>query len=278
LTVSTRDIPILFSAPMIRALIEGRKTMTRRVVSLGNCEFGSFAPGKASKQFWQHASLDRAWPDRGFPDAAGVYRSGYLHVPCHDQAGGCAHCRQYGWAGTAHRLRPKVQIGDRMWVRETVACGACAPSPPSTWSPSFWRREQGTPDNPNGLWYAADGLAPRSPITDRGRWVPSIHMPRWASRITDVVTAVKIERLQDISDIDVIAEGVVAFQSGSTPMFGIHVEGGYEHAGLTPRETFMNLWCALHGPAAWNANPFVVATTFRVIRANIDAPEARIAA
>lgn len=255
----SKDIPIIFSAPMVRALLDGRKSMTRRIMKLPTKneyirpDMGGWAPttvgGGSSFVVRRDGTREAA------PEIIAIWNQ---------TTGTCVAARH--------------QIGDRLWVRETVACGACAPSPPSTWSPSFWRREQGSPENRNGLWYAADGLAPRAPITSRGKWVPAIHMPRWVSRLTLVLTGVKIERLQDISDGDIIAEGAVSFNNGSTMMFGIPVIGGYEHAGLTARETFWNLWCSLNGPHAWNENPFVVASSFRVIKANIDAPEARLAA
>jgi hypothetical protein len=241
-----KDIPIIFSGPMICALLEGRKTMTRRIFELdkvgppprwdGRFGFSCLTPERC-------VELRGVDPERG----------------------------------PLSRFMPvRYWKGDRLWVRETVACGACAPSAPSTWASSFWRREQGTPENRNGLWYAADGLSPRSPITDRGKWVPPIHMPRWASRLTLVVTGTKIERLQDISEEDARAEGIFEFYSPGR-MFGVKVEDGYAFCGLSARESFMSLWCELHGPDAWNKNPEVVAVSFRVIKANIDAPEARIA-
>jgi hypothetical protein len=214
-----KDIPVIMSGPMVRATLDGRKTVTRRLAWRGEKVGGRRKPSS-----WQ-----------------------------------------------------QVKPAARLWVRETVACGACAPSAPSTWAPSFWRREQGTPENRNDLWYAADGLSPRSPITERGKWVPSIHMPRWASRLTLVVTATKIERLQDISEEDARAEGIFDFYSPGR-MFGVKVEEGYAFCGLSARESFMSLLCDLHGPDAWNKNPEIVAVSFRVIKANIDAPEARIAA
>jgi hypothetical protein len=139
----------------------------------------------------------------------------------------------------------KYAKGDRLWVRETVACGAS----------SFWRREQGSPNNHNGLWYAADGLSPASPITERGRWVPSIHMPRWASRLTLIVTGTKVERLWSLSTADERAEG-------------------FRNDDLK----FSEFWGELHGAGAWDKNPEVEVVSFRVIRANIDAPEARLTA
>jgi hypothetical protein len=61
-------------------------------------------------------------------------------------------------------------------------------------------------------------------------------------------------------------------------MFGVKVEGGYACCGLSARESFISLWCELHGADAWNKTPEIVAISFRVVNANIDAPEARIAA
>ncbi|WP_341702555.1 hypothetical protein [Ferrovibrio sp.] len=213
-----RDIPIIFSAPMVRALLDGRKSQTRRL----------------------------AWHRRT------------------ERPSGCMSNvdTPSSWQ--------KVKTGDRLWVRETVAAGACAPSKPSEWSPSFWAREQGCIYNPSGLWYEADDTIPERTISSRGKWAPSIHMPRWASRLTLVVTATKIERLQDICEIDAHAEGIAwcdrwqGFTTNPGAMGGEHY-----HAG-DPCKAFASLWISLHGPESWADNPEVVALTFTVHRANVD--------
>lgn len=255
----SKDIPIIFSASMVRALLDGRKTMTRRIISLRNCEFGSIRAGKLSKLYWQHAAWDLAWPDRGFPDEAGNYRSGYLHAPCHDDdniGAACEVCQDYGWDTTSHRLRPKVQVGDRLWVRENLTCSGAY------------------------IQYAADakiieweidraGIKGRTwPVTWLQDPRPSIHMPRAASRLTEIVTAIKIERLQDISEEDAIAEGVNA----------ISMVDVRRQAAWSARGDFAQLWNVLHGSDAWDKNPFVIATTFRTVKANIDSAEVRAAA
>lgn len=238
-----RDFPIIFSAPMVRAQLRGEKTMTRRILSLHNCEFGSISAGKLSKLYSQHAAWNRACTDRGFPDESGNYCSGYLHVPCHDSdivGSQCAVCQDHGWERTVHRLRPKVQVGDRLWVRESAHIDG---------------RE---------INYMADHVGDPAGLG----WRPSIHMPRWASRLTDIITAVKIERLQDISEQDAKAEGAVkAVYSEESCRW-------YEHNSGTYVCGFAGLWCHLHGSDSWDENPFVVAITFRVVKANIDAPEA----
>jgi len=216
------DLPIIFSAPMVRALLREvdhpgtGKTMTRRLAWL--------------------ESADRRTKE---------------YTP-----------RRSPW----HRVKP----GDRLWVREVVACGACAPSKPSHWASGFWRREQGSPENPSGLWYAADDLAPAKTISDRGRWIPPIHMPRWASRLTLIVTATKIERLQQISEADAIAEGCKGVR-GPNPDFP-------DEWDPSPVEEFRELWQSLHGAESWNSNPEVVAITSKVCRTNIDAMPKEIAA
>ena len=104
---------------------------------------------------------------------------------------------------------------------------------------------------------------------DRTRWTPSIHMPRWASRITLRVTDVKIERLQDISEADALAEGVW------------HASAEYRDEVCTwrdaptvlarlPAKHFAKLWNDINGPDAWESNPWVTATSFEVIKANVD--------
>lgn len=162
----------------------------------------------------------------------------------------------------APSLWQKVKPGDLLWVRESVACRPDA-------------------DDYDALYYPADDAVVRSWADDdetadrfhalycyrgkRGEMVRSIHMPRWASRLTLIVTATKIEPVQAISEADAMAEG-------ATPVLVPPDGGGAPHV-----EGFAELWSNLHGSASWNANPEVVAISYRVIKANIDSPEARAA-
>lgn len=130
----------------------------------------------------------------------------------------------------------KCQPGDRLWVRETFQVPAlCAVQYRATDTARI------------GHWDPAIGP-----------WRPSIHMPRWASRITLEVTAVKVERLQDISEEDAEAEGVFAHVAEHS------INKVYRSArGETAVRYFSALWEKLHGPGAWEANPVVVAISFR---------------
>ncbi len=115
------------------------------------------------------------------------------------------------------------------------------------------------------IWFPADGPVPEKhagQFWHRAR--PSIHMPRWASRMTLTVTDVRVQRLQDISEADAVAEGVIHDSFG----------GWRGHEGTIGYPTaiwaYHHLWNSLHGPGAWDANPWVVALTFNVQRGNID--------
>jgi hypothetical protein len=215
-----RDIPIIFSGPMVRALLDGRKTMTRRLAwrDARKCE----EPGEGSRLKYQ---LD----DNGV--------TGKI----------------------THHLRPSpwrnVQPGDRLWVRESFS----GPYDYRVISPGMW-----CPGIP--VWYWADGNPSDGDWTKNN---PSIFMPRWASRLTLVITETKIERLQDISQDDATAEG---WPVNPPPVFD-DPEVNRDAA----RDWFSELWEGLHGVQSWQENPEVVALSFRVIRANIDAAEARVA-
>lgn len=224
------DKPIIFSGSMVRAIMAGRKSMTRRVLRWQPDPIPDYHSGP-------HQNADGVW-------GQAIWEPGNVEQFC--------------------PLRLPATVGDRLWVRETVACGACAPSTPSHWSPSFWRREQGSSANPNGLWYAADGLAPERTITGRGRWVPSIHMPRWASRLTLEVTEVRVERLQDISEADAQAEGIE--RSKEFPDRFLTPAGDY----AVPVVAYQRLWNGIHGKDAWDANPWVAVVSFR----RLDTPPA----
>lgn len=205
------DRPIIFSAPMVLALLEGRKTQTRRVL-------GRHGEGRGRYNIF---NADPAWSDS------------YVLDP--------------GNAEWRERDTP-WKVGDRLWVREAWAAGACAGDmPPSHLAPRFWRVENG------GLWYRAGG-EPAHPITPRGKWRSPIHMPRWASRLTLTVTDVRVQRLQEISEEDALAEGV------ERTRFPERGDWGW------PQERFRTLWERIHGPGAWEANPWVAAISFTVER------------
>lgn len=241
LAVEPKERPILFSAPMVRAILEGRKTQTRRVVK------------------FEHANDVDAWAWAGDHWDAGV-------------------CEAGSTATMAQILCPYGQPGDRLWVRETWAAVECTEDHPR----KFWGPDHGwyVEDNsPREQWLRLEysASAPRrtgqygmAMLSDgslyEGPWRPSIHMPRWASRITLEVTGVRIERLQDISNEDAWAEGCHAFPDGpsgkESSYWGCDI-GGPVVLADTPREEFQGLWDSIHGDGAWDLNPWVWVVEFR---------------
>ncbi|MFP5516329.1 MAG: hypothetical protein ACLGJC_25025 [Alphaproteobacteria bacterium] len=218
------DRPIIFSAPMILALLAGRKTQTRRLVPQPPAECGinymlgeeSWLPVEERTPVRRHFE---AWTGPLFQNRPAGHLCGSFDI--------------------TQRFQPR----DRLWVRESI------------------ERHAGL------VGYRADGTTIGENIGVQRDWmwersaVPSIHMPRWASRLTLVVEGVKVERLQDISEEDAIAEGCPA-------------QTDEELAGMEARGWYRDLWDSLHGTGAWDVNPWVVALTFRVVRSNIDAIEA----
>jgi hypothetical protein len=152
---------------------------------------------------------------------------------------------RYPCARQAQRIRcPYGQFGDRLWVRET-------------WRP-VWEEDTGF----CGVGFRAGGM----PEDDRraggymdgtDRWRPSIHMPRWASRITLEIESVRVERLQEISEEDAQAEGVASC--------GVCYGKKILPSTSTGRERYTALWEHINGPGSWAENPWVWAVTFRVV-------------
>lgn len=216
------DRPILFSGPMVRALLAGTKTQTRRVLKVQpHEEAGSLMVGP-----YHPTVIDRHGDDQPGPEIFGVYSS----------------CGEFG-------LRcPYGQPGDRLWVRET-------------WR--LWDGQshvQGEPLDPDVLDGSLIGLDAqflkslpreyRADSGDDGPWRPSIHMPRWAIRITLEITAVRVERLQDISEADAQAEGCIDVDYST---------------GRTYRAAYRELWEQINGHGSWAANPWVWVVEFRRI-------------
>ena len=225
--MTIKERPILFSAPMIRALLDGTKTQTRRAVKR---QFANDAEpaemGKTNEHGHQLSGHSGMWWDdcEGNPETA-------------------ARC-------------PYGQSGDRLVVREAWRTIVEADAlPPRDLSPS------------HRIWYEAD--QPHQP--GFGRYRPGMFMPQWASRITLEVTEVRVERLQDISEADAIAEGcivesVVSGYDGSTIQVPAEIPDpsgvgmrGWDDA----REWYADLWESINGPGSWDVNPWVWVVSFK---------------
>ena len=205
--------PILFSGEMVRAILDGRKGNTRRIVTRNN----STVLGDTRCENWD----ELLWNGEEYADDSlatlGMPRNQYLHVP--------AMCEG---DEVRYRVGSRVSPGDTLWVREAWGLHDTQPSD--------------GPANAHVYYRATDG--DRHDLRYQ-RWRPSIHMPRWASRITLKVLGVHVERLQDITEEDAIAEGFnqTTYRDGR----------GVESARLA----FRNLWDGINGKGAWAANPWV---------------------
>ena len=214
-----RDRPILFSAPMIRALLDGRKTETRRVLKPQPQPF-MVKDGTTTRECdvgLMHIEGD-PWPR---------ITLGRVVTP------------------QEVRCRP----GMLLWVRET-------------WKPHSIYADMKPRDMPQAktFYRTDDAYAPSNTP-----WITSIHMPRWASRITLLVREVRVERVQGITEAAAIAEGCQPHANSQT----IDCD--------TPdlRDDFRRLWNSLHARDGygWYANPWCVVTRFEAIRGNIDSPD-----
>jgi hypothetical protein len=134
---------------------------------------------------------------------------------------------------------PYGNLGDRLWVRETFSYEENGPR----------------------IWYWADGNIAAFNCERPRPIKPSIHMPRWASRITLEITGVRVERLQDISYDDAIAEGCEQRTTCINPGKGV-----YSHVN-EPQDDFSRLWKSINGAESWDANPWVWVIEFKRVEA-----------
>jgi hypothetical protein len=203
-----KERPILFSAPMVRAILEGRKTQTRRVVKLEN-----------------HHIINNIT----MRDGEWYYDTGnkcYFKINC-----------------------PYGKVGDRIWVRETFGLN------------------EGSTKTEREFYYRADHVGCNSfssidlktgETVQVNKWKPSIHMPRKESRIDLEITGVRVERLNDISEQDAIAEGVNqemilnAVTQLDDPLPKHAFVGGFKW-----------LWESINGAGSWQQNPWVWVVSFR---------------
>ncbi|WP_010462420.1 hypothetical protein [Pseudomonas mandelii] len=229
-TATIKERPILFSAPMVRAIQEGRKTVTRRPI-----------------RFQPDVPVTDAIPRRNFPH--GPATIDWYWRPKHGHLNGVPSA---GWDFKC----PYGQPGDRLWVRETWFCDHFEVMRGPYLKPDDLdigeAREDGT------LVYAADGLTPFE--AEQPAWKPSIHMPRWASRILLEITDVRVERLQNISGDQAEAEGVDAAmcqQYLETSPSRFECKEAVIHG-------FAGLWQSTGGN--WDANPRVWVVEFKQVK------------
>ena len=227
------DRPIIFSAPMVRALLAGTKTQTRRVASI------------LDLRIQQHGADLLTWGVRFKKPVRGVVAS---------HSGGCFSDQQARGI-IASQFCPHGRPGDRLWVREAFAI-----VPRTAYRCSEGVQQLLRPDDDHD---AAIYRAGWERSNSGFRWRPSIHMPRWASRLKLEITEVRVERLQDISEADALAEGCVGGH-GAIP--------GYNYAA-TPGEQFRALWGSINGPAAWDENPWVWVIGFKSVPASAPSSE-----
>ena len=190
--MSTKERPIIFSGPMVRSILDGRKTQTRRIIK---------------------------------PQPAWVYGDTVPVKTADADPKGAIRC-------------PYGKPGDRLWVRETfrIFCNVHDGGFPEDHFPCECRK--------------VDAYRATIEHPEMVDWRSPIHMPRWASRILLEVVSVRVERLQDISEADALAEG------------------GWEYKACPrhkdPRGSYRDLWESIHGNAqSWQANPWVWVVEFK---------------
>ncbi|WP_026042447.1 hypothetical protein [Pantoea sp. A4] len=213
-----KERPILFSEQRVRALLAGQQTQTRRIIKTQ-----SFGPGQ------DHHEGVHAF------DVSANHLQGYKLMSMEDVS---QHC-------------PFGKPGDRLWVRETWR-GPIIPQARAAEfdnDPEYFRQsafcQYRADSNEAGL------LVQSSPEADQFGWQTAIHMPRWASRIDLAITSVRAEKIQDISEDDIMGEGVQTDSHFLNNFFTMN------SASESPKEAYRKAWQKQYGATSWEVNPWV---------------------
>ena len=224
-----KERPILFSVPMVRAILDGRKTQTRRIVKPQPGDIGA-ASLQGPIRWRQHIPV---WCYTSNSGKIGIFNPS--EITC-----------------------PHGADGDRFWVRESWRTSRTLNHvKPSMLAP-------GAP-----ILFDSDGWADGFPLGfDKGKGRPSIFMPRWASRITLEITGVRVERVQDITEADAMAEGCDLMLSDGRAIRDLPDADLWDY-----RMAFEGLWDSINGkrkdkdgnslPYSFSDNPFVWVITFK---------------
>lgn len=248
---AVKERPILMADDLVTATLAGRKTQTRRPV--------------------------KPQPDGTF-DGPSVYESA-IEGPDGEMRDGPLVCGIYDPDGDWGIVCPFGKPGDRLWVREAWGAGwhdgrdgytAIRPTGPQY-------------DRPDKVFYRADGW---DESEGRLPWRPSIHMPRWASRLSLEITNVRVERVQDISEVDAMLEGLPHCELCEPPNCGQWGRGAIDDPlanacggrpwhncqgdceGMTAHDQFGKRWNSHYAktPYAWAANPWVWVLDYKVVK------------
>ncbi|ENP0655967.1 hypothetical protein ACCH91_000860 [Serratia marcescens] len=225
-----KERPVIFNSEMVRAILDGRKTQTRRAISDRHLHLIDVA-SQVGECYPLESGIDHA-------NSQSYYRE---------------HC-------------PFGRVGVRLWVRETFAVLGNEDGCPIDWDGNLIKGDEKQaariykascwqqPGN-YGLWSIPD-----RDTQYEGAWRPSIHMPRWASRITLEITAVRVERLNDISEEDARAEGI---SDGGCLNCGDSEPCGCASPDPDATDAFAYLWQSIYGLESWYTNPWVWVIEFR---------------
>ncbi|MDF2040859.1 MULTISPECIES: hypothetical protein [unclassified Pantoea] len=236
-----KERPIIFNADMVRAVLDGRKTQTRRIM-------------------------------RVQPDSAGFESRFIIDSTKRSEIG------KWCWAEPGVFVNPRRSAlfscpfgenGDRLWVRESFY-------EHGHWQGGGYDPEDSYFVSDKQVLYPADGIQRPAERKREDFWRsrPSIHMPRWASRITLEITGVRVERLNSINEHDAIAEGLAEIsKDGRTYKYGIPDRDGYPGTDdfgwpwheweRYPISAYSKLWKSIYGADSWQANPWVWVIEFK---------------
>ena len=236
-TTKVKERPILFSGPMVRAILDGCKTQTRRVLKPQPTEKpdGRWSWIASSSERGEQGKFQYSWPD---PDGNAFTirgREQAVRVRC-----------------------PYGSVGERLWVRESHAIYTDAFTREKGDEVVLYRADSSAYWNMTPYAHIEAEFNPLRDTSDyEPKWTPSIHMPRWASRLSLEIVRVGIERLQDISEADAYAEGV------TIPDHYKFVSNGRPEDRNEARVTYESLWESINGPGSWSANPWVWVIEFK---------------
>lgn len=212
-----KERPILFSDQRVRALLSGQQSQTRRIM-----KSQLFGPGQDNHE--------------------GCYGIDVLNN--HLQGSRVMEMENISYHC------PYGQPGDRLWVRETWRGPVIEPE-----EMADYQRSPAQFKTPRYCQYHADISQPSN--AEQFGWQAGIHMPRWASRIDLEVTGIRVEKIQDISDDDVIAEGVQTDSHFLNNFFTMHSEP------VSSKDAYRKQWALQYGGTSWEVNPWVWVIEFK---------------